>query len=84
MKALGRIHREDAKGERSFQKTLKFQISSIKLQINSKFQCSMTKTHAIAVSGDFLNGGIEEIIFWGIKAGRPCVSNFEFGSLGFV
>ena len=41
-----------------FDKTVKSQISSIKLQINLNFQYSMTKTFTIVVSHRFANPGV--------------------------
>jgi len=54
----------------------KFQITSIKLQINFKSQYSMTKTYAITVADGPANAGVPEMIFWVYQCRR--IICFEF------
>jgi hypothetical protein len=69
---------------RRFYKTLKFQISSTKLQINSKFQYPMTKTFTAVVPYRCTNLCPPMIMPFGTNAGGSSVWNFKFGSLEFV
>jgi len=63
---------------------IKSQISSTKLQINLKFQYSMTKTFArIAARGD-IKSGEPGMMPLRAMTGRSFVWIFEFGLLGFV
>ena len=69
---------------RRFDKKIKSQISSTKLQINLKFQDSMTKIFVAVVPYRFGNFDPPVVIPFGTKVRESCVWNFEFGSLEFV
>jgi hypothetical protein len=63
---------------------IKSQISSTKLQINLKSQCSMTKTFIRFVSHILAYLNLPVMIFWGTVVDGFFVLNFEFGKLEFV
>jgi hypothetical protein len=63
---------------------LKSQISSTKLQINLKFQYSMTKTGTTVASNRFTNPGLPVMMPLSKTLEVFLVWNFEFESLGFV
>ena len=65
-------------------KSIKSQISSTKLQINLKFQYSMTKTFTAVDSHRLPNPGLPVMMPLGITVKGLFVWNFEFESLGFV
>jgi hypothetical protein len=66
--------------------TIKTQISSTKLQINFKFQYTMTKakTFTTVQSYRLEKPGLSVMMPMSTTVGRLSVWNFEFGSLKFV
>jgi hypothetical protein len=63
---------------------LKSQNSSTKLQINLNFQYPMTKTLTTVKSHHFVDPGLSVIMPVDKVLDGSFVSNFEFGSLGFI
>jgi hypothetical protein len=61
---------------------MKSQITSTKLQINLKFQYSMTKTCTVAETHRKTDLRVKKLLDTTVK--RTIVWNFGFGLLGFV